>query len=226
MAKKAASKDKEKNKECIMVFCAHNDDNIIGAGGTIAKYSKEGKKVITIIFSYGEMSHPHLREKLVIKTRVKESHRAQAILGEDEVIYLGLKEGNFTQDAKDKKIDSKIRNLIRENNPSKIFTHSIDDPHPDHQAVYDILNSILDKIKYKGEVYSFDVWTIVNMRKRGEPKLVVDITNTFATKAKAFKAHKSQHVARILLTWSMHFRALLNGINNNVKYAEVFYKIR
>lgn len=214
------------SKDCVLVFCAHNDDNIIGAGGTIAKYAKEGKRVVTIIFSYGEMSHPHLREKLVIETRVKESHKAQAILGEEEVIYLGLKEGNFVQSAKDKNIDSNIKKIIRENKPSKILMHSIDDPHPDHQAVYDILNSILDEIKYKGDVYSFDVWTLVNIRKRDAPKLVVDIKDTFAIKTKAFKAHKSQKIARIILTWSMYLKAVLNGINNGVKYAEVFYKIR
>ncbi|MEA3514999.1 MAG: PIG-L deacetylase family protein [Nanoarchaeota archaeon] len=216
----------KKSKDCILVFCAHNDDNIVGAGGTIVKYAKEGKRVVTIIFSYGEMSHPHLREKLVIETRVKESHKAQAILGEDEVIYLGLKEGNFMNSARDKKIASKIEKIIKESNPSKIFVHSIDDPHPDHQAVYDILNSILDEIKYKGDVYSFDVWTLVNIRKRDAPKLVVDVTDTFAIKTKAFKVHKSQKVARVLLTWSMYLKAILNGINNGVKYAEVFYKIR
>ena len=119
-----------------------------------------------------------------------------------------------------------LEKIIRENNPSKILMHSIDDPHPDHQAVYDILNSILDEIKYNGDVYSFDVWTIINFRKRDAPKLVVDVTDTFAIKAKAFKAHKSQKVARVILTWSMYLKAILNGINNGVKYAEVFYKIR
>ena len=36
-------------KETIIVFSAHSDDFVIGAGGTIAKYTQEGKKVIAIV---------------------------------------------------------------------------------------------------------------------------------------------------------------------------------
>ena len=216
----------ESKSDCVMVFCAHNDDNIVGAGGTIAKYAKEGIRVITIIFSYGEMSHPHLRDSVIIGMRVKESQRAQNILGEDKIIYLGLKEGQFADDAKNMNIHSKIKKLIKKYKPVKIFNHSIDDLHPDHLAVYNIMNRIFDDINYKGEVYSFDVWNPVNFRKRDSPKLVVDITGTFKKKVNAFKAHKSQWQARIMLMWSIYLKAIVNGRNNDVKYAEVFYKIR
>lgn len=218
--------EKNKGKDCIMLFCAHNDDNIVGAGGTIAKYAKEGKKVITIIFSYGEMSHPHLRSKVIIGMRVGESHKAQTILGEEKVIYFGLKEGSLLAEAKEKKIYEKIKKLLDEYKPSKIFTHSIDDPHPDHQAVYRIVDSVLNEIKYDCEVYSFDIWTLINVRKRNVPKLVVDITDTFRKKIDAFKAHKSQKFTIMILMWSLYLKAIINGMNNGVKYAEIFYKIR
>ena len=45
----------EKRKEAVLFLCAHNDDQLIGAGGTIAKYAKEGKKIVTIVFSFGEI---------------------------------------------------------------------------------------------------------------------------------------------------------------------------
>ncbi|MFA4887817.1 MAG: PIG-L family deacetylase, partial [Candidatus Nanoarchaeia archaeon] len=41
------------DKETILVFAAHPDDEIIGVGGTIAKYAQEGKDVIVTIFSDG-----------------------------------------------------------------------------------------------------------------------------------------------------------------------------
>ena len=217
--------DKE-NNETIMFFCAHNDDNIVGAGGTIAKYSKEGKDVITIIFSYGEMSHPHLKEKIVINTRVKESKKAQNILGEKEVIYLGLKEGAFEDGIRQMKAIDVIGKLISDNNPSKIFMHSMDDVHPDHKAVYSIVSEVIDNVGFTGEVYSYDVWTIVNYRKRDCPKLVVDISKTFKKKIKAFKMHRSQMNAQILLMWSIYLKAWVHGLNNGVKYAEVFYKLK
>lgn len=59
------------------------------------------------------------------------------------------------------------------------------------------------------------------------PRLVVDITTTFHKKVKAMDAHKSQtHLPLIIpLTWTVYFKAVINGWNNNCKYAEVFDKI-
>ena len=62
-----------KKKETIIVMSAHSDDFVIGAGGTIAEYIKQGKKVISIVFSYGEKSHPWLKEKVVQKFRIQET---------------------------------------------------------------------------------------------------------------------------------------------------------
>jgi len=161
--------------------------------------------------------NPYFEEKIIIDMRVKESLKAQNILGEDKITYLGLTEGKFKEEFEKKKIMKVIEKLIKDNKPSKIFTHSIDDPHPDHNAVYDLMNKVFDKIKYKGEVYTFDVWTPVNWRERDLPILAVDITKTFKKKLRAFKAHKSQLQARILLTWSIYFRAYINGRNTGFK---------
>ena len=213
--------------ESVLFFCAHNDDQIVGAGGTVAKYAKEGKKVYTVIFSFGEVSHPHLKEKVIRKTRVLESKKAAKVLGETEIYYLGLKESKFDQEVIDKDIFGKMEKLVKRVKPTKIFTHSLDDPHPDHRAVYRFVTEFTEKIKYKGEIYSFNVWNFfVNIRKRGNPKLVVDITDTFDIKIQAFKEHKSQTFAIVFLMWNIYMQSIWNGFNNQVKYAEVFYKIK
>jgi len=211
-------------QENILVICAHNDDQIIGAGGTLAKYSKLGKKINTLIFSFGENSHPHLKPSIIIKTRVAESHKSDKIIGGSGVYYLGLREGKFLYSKKQVKYE--IKKIIKQNKPSKIFTHSIDDPHPDHRAVFKIISEIANEIKNNCDIYSFGVWNPIKLRRRNVPKLVVDITNTFNKKIKAFKAHKSQKMAILPLMWNVYLKAMMNGWNNGVKYAEVFYKIK
>ena len=215
-------------QETVLFLCAHNDDQIVGAGGTVAKYAKEGKKIVTVIFSFGEFSMFHFKEKESRKTRVKESKRAAKLLGESEIYYLGLKEGSFRKEIEEKDIATKIKKIIRRVKPGKIFTHSIDDPHPDHREVYHFTSELLDNINYKGDLYSFNVWNyFINFRRRDRPKLVVDITDTFKTKVEAFRKHKSQRINAILpLMWNVYLQAILNGFNNHVKYAEVFFKIR
>ena len=119
-----------------------------------------------------------------------------------------------------------IFHLTLEKKPAKIFTHSIDDPHTDHRAVYKIVTDTYDSMRYKCDVYSFDVWNPINFRKRDQPKLYVDITDTFKTKLSALRCFESQKIAMITLLWSVYLRAIINGLHNHCKYAERFYKIR
>jgi len=217
---------KKQKKETILVFCAHNDDNVVGAGATLAKYAKEGKEVTTIIFSYGELSHPWLQPKEITKIRVKESKKADKIMGLKRNIYLGLKEGNFLKQVREKHMDKKIKELIKKYKPIKIFTHSRDDPFPDHQAVFKAVVDVVNTMRTKCDVYTFQVWNPVKLLRRNYPKLIVDINETLPIKVRAFKEHKSQKVTIISLLWSIYVRALWNGFNHKMKYAEVFYKVR
>lgn len=210
----------------ILVFCSHSDDQILGPGGTLSKYAKEGMKIYTIIFSYGENSLPWLNKRYAIKTRVKEAKKAEDIIGGSGVVFLGLKEGKFLEEYNNKELYKKIKRIIDEKEPGKIFTHSPDDPHPDHRAVYKIVIECLDKMRYKCDVFAFDIWNPWTIRKTHLPKLYVDVTSNFKTKIKATKVFKSQQIALFTLLWSVYIRALINGFHIHVKYAERFFKIR
>ncbi|MBN2566898.1 PIG-L family deacetylase [Candidatus Woesearchaeota archaeon] len=221
MAKRA-----DQAKERILVFCAHNDDQVFGAGGTLAKYADEGKDIYTIIFSYGESSHPWLRPDVAAKMRVAEAVACDRILGGRGVICFGLKEGNFEKEITEKGIKGKVKKLINSQKPSKIFTHSIDDPHPDHRAVHNAIMEVTTTIRHKADVFTFDVWNPINIRKRDYPKMVVDVTGTFRRKIQAIYAHESQKLAMISLLWNVYLKAFINGLNHDVRFAEVFYKVR
>lgn len=211
-------------KETILVLAAHNDDQAIGAGGTLAKYAQEGKKVITVVFSYGEKSHPHLKPEIIIEERKKEAEQCDKILGGSGILYLNLVEGKFPEEFKKKKIKARLINLIKELKPSKIFTHSIDDPHPDHRAIYWLVDDISKK--FPGDLYSFDIWNLIKLKHRNKPKLVVDITKTFNKKIDACLVHKSQKLAITALLWKIYLKDYTNGFNNNCKYAEIFIKLK
>jgi LmbE family N-acetylglucosaminyl deacetylase len=217
---------KDMERPAVIAFCAHNDDHVIGAGGTLAQYAREGTDVIIVIFSYGELTHPWLQRKVAIKMRVDESRRADKILGANRVYYFGLTEGNFLEEIKAKKIAQRIKRIISIVRPQKIFTHSPDDPHPDHRAVYSTITTVMDESRYQCDVYSFDIWNPFNIRAGDKPKLVVDVTKTFRIKTRAFRLHKSQWLARATMVPAIYVRALWNGLENGVRYAEVFVKLR
>lgn len=206
-------------KRTMIVVCAHNDDQLLGAGGTIRKYVDEGIKVCTYIFSYGETSHPHLRPEIIARTREKESLRAARILG-DEIHYFSIKEGHFSTFNPEI-----LKDIIKKKKPFRIFTHSPDDPHPDHKDVLKITKKVIEEIDYKGDFYVFDVWNLFSIKTRDNAKLFVDISDTFKKKIEAFKKHKSQTSTMISLGWSIYVKAIMAGWNNHCKYAELFYRI-
>ncbi len=233
MAKREEIKTEEKN---ILVICAHSDDQVIGPGGTMAKYAKEGYNVYTIIFSYGELSHPHMKRSYMARIRVQESKAADKIIGGKGVLFLGVKDGKFKEDYTKKKMRNKLRELILKFSPEKIYTHSKDDLLPDHRFVREEVLKIYDELhkkkKMTSEVYSFDVWNLWNILKRNKPRVVIDISNTFNNKTRALKEFKSQinffsHTFFVnFLFVSVYLKAYLNGARYRKKKAEVFYKLR
>jgi len=226
----------QQEKKNILVVCAHSDDQVIGPGGAMAKFAREGYDVYTIIFSYGELSHLHLKKPYVAKVRVKESKLADKIIGGKGVFFLGLKDGAIRQDYLNKKMDKKITNIFLKYEPLMIFTHSKDDLLQDHrfvrESVLKIYDSLAKKKKLKSDVYSFDIWNLWNLMKRNKPKLVIDISKTFKYKIQALKEFKSQinffsHTFLVnFLFLAIYIKAYINGLRFGFKKAEVFHKIR
>ena len=176
-----------------------------------------------------------MKRAVITRERVVESQKADRIIGGKGVTFIGLRESHFEDDLANRGIENKIRNIITELNPVKIFTHSSDDAHQDHRATFRIVLRLHRRMRLKSDLYTFDVWHIINLKKRNKPKLVVDISDTFETKIKALKAFKSQFdlaafynylTINNFLFFMVYVKDALNGIKNNTKYAEVFYKIR
>jgi len=207
-------------KDCILILAANTDDAIIGAGGTLAKYAEQGKIIKTIICSYGELSHPHLKREIIAKRRVEEAIESEKIIGGDGLLFLGLRDTHFVEELRKENIRKMIKNIIDKEKPTKIFTHSPNDPLVKHRCVY----NTLIKLNPNAEIYSFDIWNIINFKNRNAPKLIVDISKTFQRKLQALKAHKSQSITIGALTAKIYIKDITNGINNNCKFAEVFVK--
>ena len=225
-SKKVLLDENGNDPNSVLIVCAHSDDQIFGPGGTIAKYAKEGKKIHTIIFSYGELSLPLQQKEYTIKARVKEAKDVDKYLGGYGVTFLGLEETKFSAQFNQKKMYPKLKRLILEYKPSIIFTHSIDDPMPDHRSLHKLLLETIDRMRYKCDVYMFDVWNLFNFKKRHYVKIVVDISDTFQMKIKALKMFTSQKHSLVMLMWSVYLRAWYSGSDIKVKHAETFYKIR
>lgn len=217
-------------KESVLVFSAHSDDFVIGAGGLIKKYVEEGKKVISIVFSYGEKSHPWLKEEVVKELRSEETLQASRILG-CKTKFFNLHEFKFWEEfSKDKVMEEDLFALVKQANPDKIFTHSPEDPHPDHQGVYKITLHLLEKLKEEKsplnpEIYIYSIWNPVSFRSK-YPAYYVDISPNFKVKMQALNTFKSQKIHIAYPVFLLFIKNLLHGLKIRKKFAEKFFRIK
>ena len=123
----------KKNK--ILVVAAHPDDEILGCGGTIAKYIKKGATVKVVILTRGISSRYTKNNKNVKKFQSKlhnSSLLANKAIGVKNISYYDLPDNEF--DSKSllslvKILEKEIKKFV----PNKIFTHFIHDLNIDHQ---------------------------------------------------------------------------------------------
>ncbi len=210
-------------KENILIFCAHSDDEAVGMGGTIAKYHSEAKKVIKIVFSYGESSHPHFQEAVMITKRIEETEKASKYIGIEKTIFLGLRDTKVRSDVETSNAMKTIREIIKKYKPLKIYLPSSIDPHPDHQAVNKTVLRAVDSFTKEYPVYEYEVWNII---KKNAPIKFIDITKYYKKKLKYMKYFASQWQYMYLLWLPVYFRSRQYGRKHGCKLAEKFYKIR
>ncbi len=210
----------------ILVAACHPDDEVLGCGGTIAKFMNGEGSVRSVIFSYGENSNIWEDEKELMIKRIEESKKAAEILGLKNVIFLGVPDNLMKKELKEDKIKERFDKILERTNPDIIFTHSVDDPHPAHSAVARFVKSRVNKTKIKSEIYTFNVWSPLRILHRDEPRMVIDITETLKVKKEALKAFESQKM------W-LHYPGTLsllkdrfNGLKEGLEAVEVFHKWR
>lgn len=207
----------------ILIFCAHSDDEAVGMGGTIAKYAAEGIKVIKVVFSFGESSHPHFQEHVVINRRLDETETASRAIGITKTIFWGMRDTKVKEDAEKINAVEKVKQLLNEYKPERIFVTSSIDPHPDHQAVNKTVLKAIDLTRKKYAAYEFEVWNVI---KENKPVMYVDITPYYKKKMQYIEKFSSQWQWLTILRIPVWMRTRNYGWKNNCKYAEKFYKVR
>jgi LmbE family N-acetylglucosaminyl deacetylase len=197
-----AEQNEEPQYQTYMWVVAHPDDLEFSSGGTVAKFAKEGKRIILIQVTSGDRGTPdrsHTPEVLSA-TREEEEQEAARRLGISEVVFLREPDGSVVPDLH---LRERITRMIRTYRPDVIVTHDPFRPyalHPDHRAtgmaahdaVYptardhlyfpDHLDSGLEPHK------TAEIWYFGSE----SPDIYIDITDTFEDKINALRAHVTQ----------------------------------
>lgn len=222
-------------KKSILIVAAHPDDEVLGCGGAVARFIKEGADAHVMVLGEGITSRDDKRDTVGRARDVgrlkQQAKKACAALSVKNIFMYGLPDNRF-----DKvplldiiKVIESVNSKIR---PEMIYTHHRNDLNVDHRITYD---AVLTACRPSGsctvkEIYSFEIkssseW---NYPSRFNPNYFVDITQTINKKLSALKYYKSE------LKEYPHPRSMrgvkLNaeywGMHAGVKYAEAFEAIR
>ena len=120
------------NSNNVLVLAPHTDDGEFGCGATIAKFVKEGRRVIYAAFSAAEQSVlPHLPSD-ILRTEVREATSLLGIKHEDCLI-LDFEVRRFPENRQSI-LDQMIK-LQSIYNPDLVLLPSSHDTHQDHQTI-------------------------------------------------------------------------------------------
>ena len=212
----------------ILVFAPHNDDEVLGVGGTIAKYAQAGHEVFVCeITSWLE----NLEQTNKIKQEAVEAHD---ILGVKDTFFLDLPVVYLKETPTHIK-NQKFIDVVKDVKPEIAYIPHVGDMHVDHgetaQAAMVALRPMNNpqlRTIYTYETLSETEWNIPNVSNSFIPNVWSDITDTYKCKIEAMKCFKTQlypfpHPRSIEAIEAL---AKLRGSTIGVNYAESFVCVR
>jgi LmbE family N-acetylglucosaminyl deacetylase len=179
----------------VLVIAPHPDDEILGCGGTMAKYSKIGHNVVCCIVTKGYS--PDFDEELIKKGRA-EDVKAAKMIGVHETIFLNHPASNL-ESVRSIDLIADITEVIAETDPDEVYIPHYGDIHKDHKAVADAAMVCLrpKSPNCPSRVYAYETlsetgWDYPTGHNAFLPTVYHDITDTLYLKLEAMNTFKSQ----------------------------------
>ena len=209
----------------ILVIAPHQDDESIGAGGTLAKASKMGAKIKILFATDGSQNNIGYSIDESINIRNNEALKVCELIGAD---YEVLPVSNFRPKLNIDHI-KELNKQVYDFRPDVVLVPWILDAPVKHRMVNHLLalSNELTKLP-KTEIWGYQVHNTLY------PNGYVDITNIIDKKHKMVGYYKSQnhniqcydHLSLGMSAWNSRFMPITksNGIVDK-KYAEVFFTL-
>jgi LmbE family N-acetylglucosaminyl deacetylase len=223
--------------ERVLVVTAHPDDSEFGAGGTVAKFVKEGREVAYCIVTNGNKgsSDRTMTPERLAGIRAEEQRNAARVLGVERVSFLGYPDGEV-EDTRDlrRDVSREIRrfrpDLVVCQNPNR--TYNLGASHRDHRAVGGVVLDCVyplarDHLAFPELMPEFEPYRVreVYVMQWSEPHIVNDISEVIDLKLKALACHASQFKDFAAVEARVRQRSKELGAGHGYAYAEAFDRI-
>jgi LmbE family N-acetylglucosaminyl deacetylase len=205
----------------ILVVVAHPDDEVLGCGASIAKWTASGSIVHVLIMAEGATSRSQVRDRRVKSKELlllgKSAHSAGSILGVASVKLLDFPDNRM--DSLDRlDVIKAIEIEIERIKPHTVVTHHCGDVNIDHRIIHEAVIAACRpqpghsvRLLLAFEVASSTEWQPAGSSVAFQPNWFENVAETFDCKIKALEFYKSE-----MREWP-HPRSLEN-IENLARY--------
>lgn len=181
----------------VLIVAAHPDDEVLGAGGTMAALARAGHSVSILILGEGATSRA-AGGKDEVRALMAASQRAAASLGAKDVRHAGLPDNRFDSvDLLD--IVRLVEAELERTQPEMVFTQHGGDVNIDHERTFRAVLAATRPIpgSQVRSVLSFEVgssteWAFGAFTPTFTPNVFWDISETLPAKIEALEAYASE----------------------------------
>lgn len=165
-----------------LVLAPHFDDEVIACGGAILRHVARGHAVTVLYFTDGSAAKgSSLSPQELTAVRMAESARSNAILGVQHEIHLLQPDGGLRVTGA---LVDRLAPLAGQ--ADIIYAPHAHDAHQDHQAVYQLLQIALGRIRRRPALAYYEFW------HPQVPNWYLDVSDLMETKIRALREHESQ----------------------------------
>ena len=214
-----------------LVIAPHPDDEVLGAGGTMAKLSESGQEVFVAVVTTGKP--PAYNAEFVARVRA-EATSAHDLLGVRETFWLDQPAAELPE-VKNIVLNGVIGDVVQRIAPQTILVPFPGDIHVDHQLVFQsvLVASRPHQAAYPRTILAYETlsetnWNAPYITPPFVPNVYLDISNYLERKIAAMRKFSSQ------LRSSPHERsveslrslAVMRGATVHREAAESFVLVR
>lgn len=178
-----------------LVLAPHPDDEILGAGGTIARLAAEGEDVFVAVVTEGRP--PAFPAELVARVQ-EEARTAHRGLGVRETFWLGQPAAALAETAH-AQLNAAITEVVRKVAPRTLLIPFVGDMHADHQLTFfsALVAARPHQAAYPSVVLAYETlsetnWNAPYLTPGFNPNVFIDITDQLEDKLTAMRTFGSQ----------------------------------
>lgn len=215
-----------------LVVMAHPDDEILGAGGTIARLTAQGERVAWLLLGDGVSSRP-APGPVTGQRRREHCLAAAAVVGVDDVEFHDLPDNRMDGvDLLD--VVALVEAAVARVGPETVITHHGDDLNVDHRVTHQAVLTATRPVPGStvrtvlgAEVPSSTEWAFGGARAF-RPSVFVDVSDTLEAKLAALACYEDEARPAPHPRSAEAVRALasLRGATTGVTAAEAFELLR